>query len=436
MSNLRPFQIFALGIFGFLAILSVVLLSNFSRDPNPEDFVYGDKVVIWGTLDLAVFRSVFLEIGKDDKAFERAVSYEEIDPRRFDEILVSAIAEGRGPDIVLLPSSELVRQRSRLLALSYEMLPMRTFRDRYIDGAEIFARPDGIYAIPLFADPLMMYWNRDIFATGGLAEAPATWEYVVNYVVPNLTLKDNRRNILQASLPFGEVENVRNAKEILLTLAMQSGSRLVYEDGTKYEVELNEAVAQSGLPPFEAAVQFFVNFSNPNSKLYSWNRSQPMDRNAFASGDLAMYLGYASELPSVLDLNPNLNFDMTQVPQGASATIRRTYGEFYGLAILKSSRNPQGSFRVAELVASPRVSAVLSEELGLAPVSRSVLAAGSADPYRNNILGAALASRGWLDPDAAETKSIFVSLIEEVNSGRSSLNSAVKDAEQRIRLAF
>lgn len=435
MSNLRPFQIFALAIFGFLGILSVVLLSTFSPGVNQEEFAYGDSVVIWGTLDYAAFRETFLGIGKDDKSFERAVSYEEIDERRFDDILVSAIAEGRGPDLVLLPSTELVRQRDRLLALSYETFPMRDFRDWYVDGAEIYARPDGVYAIPMFVDPLMMYWNRDIFATGGLAEAPTTWEYVVNYVVPSLTLRDNRRNILRASLPFGEVQNVRNAKETLLTLALQSGSPLVVEDNGRYKVEFNEST-QEGLPPFEAAVQFYVGFSNPNSTLYTWNRSQPLDRNAFVAGDLAMYIGFASELPGLREQNPNLNFDITQIPQGASATVRRTYGEFYGLAILKTSQNQAGAYRAARLIASPAISGQLSESLDIAPVSRSVLAQGSTDPYRNSMLGAALTARGWLDPDSNETRGIFATLVEDINSGRSSLNSAIKDALQRIRLTF
>lgn len=435
MSNLRPFQIFALAIFGFLAILSVVLLSTFSPGVKKEAFTYGEQVRIWGTLDLAAFRTTFLEIGKTDKEFER-VSYEQIDAREFDNVLVRAIAEGRGPDMIVLPSSELVRQRNRILALSYDMLPKRDFRDRYVDGAEIFARPDGVYAIPVFVDPLMLYWNRDIFASGGLAEAPTTWEYVVNYVVPNLTLKDNKRNILQATLPFGEVENVRNAKEIILTLAMQSGSKLVEEVDGSYRVELNRSTTQTGLPPFEAAIQFYINFSNPNSKLYSWNRSQPLDRNAFTAGDLALYAGFGSELKSLQEQNPNLNFDMTQMPQGASATVRRTFGEFYGLAILKSSSNPQGAYQAANRIASPQVSASLSERLGLAPVSRSVLAAGSADPFRNNLLGAALTSRGWLDPDADKTLSIFSTLIEDVTSGRETLNASIKDTEQRIKLVF
>ena len=59
---------------------------------------------------------------------------------------------------------KLVEHRSRLQSIPYESFPERDFRNRYIDGASIFAMRDGVYAFPLMVDPLVMYWNRDIFS--------------------------------------------------------------------------------------------------------------------------------------------------------------------------------------------------------------------------------------------------------------------------------
>jgi len=425
-----------LGVFAFLAVVGIFLLSGFTRDGSVDDDAYGDRVLIWGTLDAEAFRATISNISTTNDAF-RVVEYRQVDERSFNDTFVNALAEGRSPDLILLSNTELVRQRNRLLALSYEdTISLRDFRDKNVDGAEIFARADGVYALPLVVDPIVMYWNRDIFASNGLAQAPTTWEYIVSTIVPTLTRRDDNRNILMSALAFGEVRNVRNAKELLLLLAIQSGSKLISEEGSRYVVELDRSVSGGGLPPLEAATQFYSNFSNSNGQLYSWNRSQPVDRNAFVSEDLAMYFGFGSELSEILEQNPNLNFDVAPVPQGASATILRTYGEFYGFAIPKASPNVQGAYLAANVFTQPSVALSLSERLGMAPVERTAIAAGSNNAYRKVVMNAALIARSWLDPNTAQTDMIFQDMIEDVTSGRKSLSSSVNDAEQKVQLAF
>lgn len=433
--NLRPFQIVMLALFAILAVVGIILLSTFESNRQEEAQKYGAQVLIWGTLEERAFRNVIDEIENTDEGFA-AVEYRQVDSRSFNDTLVTAIAEGRSPDLILLPSSELVRQRNRLIAISYEQYPLRDFKDINVDGAEIFALENGVYAVPLLVNPIVMFWNRDLFASNGLAQAPTSWEYIVDTVAPALTRTDSSRNVLQATLAFGEVRNVQNAKEMLLMLAMQAGSKLIYENQNRYVVELNSATSENGSPPLVAATQFYTSFSNSNSSLYNWNRSEPLDRNAFTSGELGMYFGFASELESILEQNPNLNFDMTAVPQGASATVKRTYGEFYGLAIPRASQNAAGAFAVAQVLADPQAASFLAESLGMAPVARTSVAGGSINPFRQVILSAALIARGWLDPNSAATDAAFQDMIEDVTSGRQSPSSSVADAEQRIRLAF
>lgn len=436
MANLRPFQIAILAVFGILAVVAITLLAVYKGGPGgSEDGIYGDQVVVWGPFDERIFRSQFEMIVRSDKAFE-VVKYQEISPRSFHDTFVNAIAEGRSPDLVLLPASELVRQRSKLFVVPYEWYPSRDYRDTFVDGTELFARPEGIYALPAMVDPMVLYWNRDMFAANGLAQAPTTWEYIVNTVVGKVTKRDNSRNILQSAIAFGEVRNVLYAKEILLMLMMQSGSRLVYEDNSRYQIALNSSVEETSLPPLEAALQFFTNFSNSNSALYSWNRSKQQDRNAFIAEELAMYFGFGSEAATIENQNPNLNFDMATMPQGASATARRTYGEFYGYAIPKATQNRNGAYLVANVLANSTNAAALAEALDMAPVRRNLITQGTNDPFRAIIFGSALIARGWLDPNQTQTDAIFLDMVEDVTSGRNPVGEAAREAEQKIRLAF
>lgn len=435
MQNIRPFQIALLALFALMGILSLVLLASFEGFVNTEEQQYGDRVVIWGPFDRGVMNDLFIDIGRENDAFS-VVEYVEKDPRTFEEEFVNAVAEGRGPDVVILPHEKLVTFRTKLLPIPYETFSARDFRDRFIDGAEIFARPDGIYAIPLAVDPLVMFWNRDSFSENGFSVPPATWEAVVGSVVPSITEIGVDGSILESALAFGEYVNVTYGKEVLLTLMMQSGSRLVEETEQGYQVALNDALAQNTQPPATAAVQFYTNFSNPGRALYTWNSSMGNDRTAFLGGDLALYFAYASDIDAIRQGNPNLNFDAAPLPQGASATVERGYGTFYGAAVVRSSQNRAGAYAAIMTLTENDTVSSLSERLSFVPVVRTVLAEGTEDPYRQIAYDAALIARGWLDPDPQESDRVFEQMIDDVVSGRQRVADAVSDAVRRLELAF
>ena len=67
-------------------------------------------------------------------------------------------------------------------------------------------------------------------------------------------------------------------------------------------IALNLAVAD------ETALLFYTDFTNPSKTSYSWNAALPQSFDAFTSGELAAYLGYASEYNSIISRNPNLRF--------------------------------------------------------------------------------------------------------------------------------
>jgi len=217
---------------------------------------------------------------------------------------------------------------------------------------------------------------------------------------------------------------------------MQSGSRMVTETEKGYEVGLNEALGDEARQPLSAALQFFVEFSNANSQLYSWNRSKENDLSSFLGEELAIYFGYGSEAFRIRERNPNFNFDVTAIPQGAGATVKRIYGQFYGLAIVKASDNPQGTFRALQRLSDQASVAGMSEALQMAPVHRSTVAAGAQNPYRQTFLYSALIARGWLDPAPSDSSDIFQQMVEDVVSNRQKVSGAVSDAVKRLELAF
>ncbi len=433
--HIRPFEIALIGIFAILGLAGLFYLSAYKSPASDEQKLYGESISIWGTLDERIMNNFLLELTKVNQALA-VVKYRRIDARAFDGELVNAIAEGRSPDIVLLPHTLLVSYRSKIQAISLETIDTRTFRDTYIDGAEIFMRSDGTYGLPFAVDPLVMYWNRDIFSSSGLAQPPKTWETIVSQTTNAIVRMDDERNITQSAIAFGEYANIARAKEILSMLFFQSGSTIVDEGEDGYFVSLGRGADDSGLTPGDAVLTFYTQFATPNKNLYSWNRSKSLDRTEFLGGTLGLYFGLGSEKSSLERENANLNFDIAPVPQGSGSTVERNYGTFYAFAIPRASHNIQGAYAVASLLASPANAKMITDAYGLAPVHRALFTGAIADPYKSVIYQSALLARGWLDPSPQESSDIFRNMIEAMTAGRTRTKGVIIDAVYQLESLF
>ena len=430
----RPFEIALFFGFGALFFIAILLVATFSGDRSSGGGI--GTVVIWGTLDQTVFERHIRRLGDSNDIF-RGVQYRQIDERSFDTQLLNAVAEQRQPDLILIPHTKLVQRRSTLFPLAYaNTISTREFADSYIDGFEIFARPDGIYALPVAVDPLILYWNRDIYANNGLAEPPRTWETVVNTVVPQIVRRSVDRSISMSPVALGEYRNNQNSFAVISALLLQSGSRMVEEVNGQYEININVGQTQSVSSPLTSTIQFFTQFAVPSSPLYSWNRTKRTDRDEFLAGNLATYFGHGSEVDSLRRQNPNLNFDSAAFPQSADATTQRTYGTFYGLAILRSANNINGAYQVGRALTSEQSAATLATELGMAPPHRRTISVGSSGHTMQVVYNSALISRGWLSPNDATLDQVFQQAMDDVLAGRSQVSRAVTDLVSRLRQQY
>lgn len=428
---MRPFQMILIATFLLLGLGGLGFLATGGLSKNKVN-PYGQQVIIWGTLDDAPFVQMLSNLQSTDKNAQ-VIRYVEKDYRTFDTELVNALSEGRGPDLIILSHEMLASYRAKIAPISYDSFPIRNFQDTYVDGAEIFMLQDGVYALPLSVDPLVMYWNKDTFATKGLVKPPATWEELTKVTVPQVVERDYSRTVTREAIAFGEYNNIRNARHILSLLFIQAGSVMARDTGERISVELNQSETVQGLPPAQAALSFFTQFSNPVHELYTWNRALPEDRNEFLAGDLAMYFGFASEIRSLQEGNPNLNFDVADVPQGQGVSVRKGYGTFYGLAQMRNSANPQGARNALYALATQQNAEGYAQAFGFGKVHRASYAVNESNPLAAVVAKASIVVRGWLDPNPGKSDSVFRQMVEDVVSGRSTVIGAIGDAEARLR---
>lgn len=426
---MKSFNLVILGIFGVFIVGGVIALATFSVSRNSDSVPA--QAVVWGTLPRSAVSNVV-------SAFNQAndniltVTYREVPASTFDTELAESLAAGTGPDAIIISQAQLVRHQDKLYPIPFESYPERTFRDTFTDGSQIFLTRTSILALPIMIDPLVMYWNRTLFTNARVANPPTYWDELLE-LSPRLTVKDDALNITRSVIGLGEYRNVTNAKEIFATLVMQAGDPIAVRDTVD---RVSFVMGNSfGLPeaPADSALRFYTEFANPVKPAYSWNRALPASRDMFIRGDLALYGGFASELFSIQERNPNLNFDMAPILQIRESSLATTFGTIYGIGLIKQSSNIGGAYAVAALFSGTDMSTRFASEFRLAPARRTLLGFVSPrDPYQAIIYREALIARGFLDPSPSESNTIFRDLVEGIISGRP-ISRSVSDARAALQ---
>lgn len=423
--NSSKFQLIFTGVFAAFILIGVMIFAFGSRGGG----VAISQVAIWGTIPQATFTSVFdkspLSKSKDIK-----VTYTEKDVQTFDQDLVNALASGEGPDLIFVRQDAIWKNRNRLFTIPYKNYPERTFRDTFAEEGELFLMPDGVIALPFSIDPLVMYWNRDIFTNANLPKPPQYWDEFFD-LSQKLTQKDGAFNITRSTAPLGEYQNITNSKEIISSLIMQAGSPIVSYSQNAYRSVLVDKF-DAAVAPAQAAVSYYTEFSNPAKPFYTWNRSLPNSQSFFLSGDLGVYFGFASEAPFITLKNPNLNFDIASFPQSRTGARKIAFGRMTGLAIIKNSKSIAGAYTVAVELTGQNMENLFSTALKVPPARRDLLGAAPSDSFSPVFYSSALFSKAWLDPDPSKTSDVFQNVVESVTSGRQRLDGALNQASQEI----
>lgn len=424
------FQLIFTGILVTLGVAGVIVFATFKNSGDTT----APRVVMWGTLK-SEYVNTFLSDIMLKKKDTVNVTYVEKRSDTFEDDLIAALARGSGPDMVLLPQDLIVKQLDKFYITPFDNYSERTFKDSFIQEGELYLMPTGIVGFPFSIDPMVMYWNRDLFTSVDVSLPPTSWTEFFS-LVPKLTKRDEGGNITQSLVAFGEMRNVTNAKDIVALLAIQAGTPIVTRGSQGILVSVFNNRSASGLVPGEQALSFFTEFSNPTKGSYSWNRALPTDRSSFIAGKLALYFGYASELPGLRDANPNLNMDVALVPQTTAAiagTSRKmTFGTMNAIALLKSSRNLAASFTAATTLTAADAQTLWVEKSGYPPVRRDLITKLPGDAYRATFYRSALISNAWLDPNKEGTDSVFMRLIENITSGRQRVSEAVTTSQVEI----
>ncbi len=429
MKEISKFQLVLMVIFGACILIGVMIFAvgRFGNTQNPV------TLTVWGPFTSEVF-STLVENSPLYQNKLIQITYVPKTVQQLEADLVNEIASGRSPDLFFLPQDLIVKYQSKVYPIPYASLSERDFKDVFIEEGELYLAPDGVMGIPFVVDPLVMFWNRTIFSNAGLSLPPKYWSELYD-LAPKLTTKDEGGNVRQSVVSLGEYTNVSNAMDVLGALAMQAGGVLSRRSGSQVESTIDD---NNGAPlvPASVALSYYTEFSNPLKPFYSWNRSLPLSKNYFIAGQLALYMGYASEVADIQSKNPNLNFNVAMLPQSPEAKQKVTFGRMMAWAIPKASQHKDTAISAALMLVNSQALQELSNTIQLPPVRRDLLTQRPTEAYMSVFYDAAIQSRAWLQPDRDQTNAVFKEMIESVTGGRRTPAEAVDRAHDELEVLF
>lgn len=418
--KMTVFQIVFTGAFVGFIVLGVIAFSIFNVNSGGAG-----PVVIWGTQNPEAMTQLTQYLVQQDKAFQ-SVSYTQKPAATYIADVTDAMASGVGPDLVLLTQEQIQAFSDKLLVIPYSSISQSSFVSSYVYEGQIFLTSQGTMALPFLIDPLVLYWNRDLLTTAGYAQAPKYWDELLTST-QKLTVINNGV-IKQSAIGLGGWDNIAHAKDILSALFMQAGDPIVQRAATGLVSSFGGTPLNASENPAASALQFYTEFANPSKVTYSWNRSSRNSKDMFVAGELALYVGRASDYREIYTRNPNLRFGISVLPQIQGSSVHSTYGEVTGIAIARTSLNPNGALTIAQKLTSQSAIALASQLFALPPVRIDVPADTASNAAAAVFLQSALISRGWLDPDPNATSAIFKDMVESVISNKSNPGSATQEA--------
>jgi len=275
------------------------------------------------------------------------IKYTKMASERYEQLLLEALAEDRGPDLFVLPNVAINEWRAKLLPLPKETavvtmavnqqkqivpvkqkktsLTVRELNNLYVEAVvkDVVMRAptaqgqpqDAIFGLPLSLDTLALYYNKDLLKAAGFEKAPANWSDFTD-MIPNLTnVKVDDGTILQSGASIGTADNIRHSTELLASIMQQNGAILADDAGyAKFDQGTPESSGDA-YPPGVHALMFYVSFAQPGAPNYTWNNKMPDSLDAFVAGKTAFYFGYPYDARLIKTRAPKLNFAIAPLPQ-------------------------------------------------------------------------------------------------------------------------
>ncbi len=408
-----------------IAVSGIALMGFGCRKPAPVQQTTNTTIVVWGLWQDSDIMSPVLRAFEDQTGIK--VEYKKIaSVATYERELISALAEGRGPDVFVISNTWVESKRGILSPAPPAMLSVRDVQTNFVDVvAKDLIRDNAVYALPTSVDTLALFYNKDLFNNAGIAQPPATWEEFQKAVI-KLTRVSRLGVIEQSAAAIGTARNINRAPDILQLLMMQSGLPIIDNSDGARRVAIANDIGNR-------ALTFYTDFANKSKQAYTWDITQDYSIDAFSEGKTAMLINYAYQIPTLKAKNQRLQFGVAPIPQIGGNATQVTFASYWPFAVSASSRVPQAAWQFVQFISSKSVSEAINKAQGVPPARRDAIPDYATDPVMGVFAEQALKAQSWPRVDIVATDDIFNTMIDSVATGGGAISEVLRQAQDQLQ---
>lgn len=343
----------------------------------------------------------------------------------YEQKLLEALAEDRGPDMFSIPNTWYHAWQSKLLPVPKEItvatravdadknivtvnrkvpgLSLLTLRNQFVEGAAndaVMSAPaekeggspvDKIFGLPLSFDTLALFYNKDLMRKAGFDEPPASWRDLQD-MAAKMTVLNEDDVILTSGAAIGGT-NVRYAADILAVIMAQGGATIADTYGYANFNVVGAGTNRSATPAIDA-LYFYQGFTDPRSATFTWDEFMPESRQAFISGRAAFYFGYPDDVAAIRSGAPRLDFGLAPLPQ-IDPSRPKNIARYRLEVVSQKTRHPNEAWDFLTFLASKDGVADWLEKTKRPTALRSLIAPQLTDPAIAPFATQILTGRSW-----------------------------------------
>lgn len=357
------------------------------------------------------------------------ISYIKRSPTNYRENLETRLLNNNTsslPDIVEVDSKWIINEAKHLTSPKDDLTFLK-FNSHYYNGVQNDLEQYNssgdltIYGVPLEFNGLVLFYNQKSIPDS--SKIPQDWPSFKSFA-NSLTVKSNdtksyNPNIKFSGVALGASANVVHGEDILQMLIMQNRVQFpsFYQDSDAFNSTSNIA----------SAINFYKSFTSDRD-LKTWDDSLGTSIKAFASGNVAMVFGYASDIPLIKSLNPSLSFSVTQPPIVAGQTFFSS--NMSALVAPIAHGNDSESWKFMEYYSSDQNLKKIfdtSKNKKIFP-STSLLPTLQNDPIYSPFAKIAPVAQSWRSPNWNKTQEFFAKIItNNINYDSNSVTKMIAD---------
>lgn len=360
------------------------------------------------------------------------IIYTKKDINTYEADLLDGLASGSGPDIFAIHNDWLPQYLDKTTSSPGTVFTFKEFKDTFVDviTKDFTDSNNKIYGVAMSVDSLGLYYNKDLLGTAGIATPPKTWAELA-LQVQRLRKTDGKGYFTRSGAAIGTNSNVNRAADILYLFMLQQGVMPFSQDHTTPTFSLPIVKNGNYFNPAASALGFYTSFADPNNVNYNWNLRSDYSVDAFANGRAAFMFSYGYTRDTILQKSPNLNFDVSPVPQPNLDDPAVNFANYWGIVVSKQTKAPNTAWSFLKFLTG-KASLDKYYAATKQPSSRKDLVELQIqDPNIGVFANANLTAKSFYKPDQAKMDGIFGRAIDNVILSGLSVDEALSQAQQQ-----